>query len=145
MRTRFARLLMESTAIEIMRQGFEKTVKDGDVAELVAEIEAKEGKPLGKTLEEVEAIMTEVAEGKIELTQTSNICSAMEAMDRGWSLARSWHRRRGACLKPRRVLRSSRRTTPFTSQTHRRRLLDQRDSSSLRRCSSCSPSVPSTS
>lgn len=86
MRTRFSRELMASTAIEILKQGFEKTVREGGVAEMVSEIEAKSGEPLGPTVAEVEAIMTEIAEGKVALEQKSNLWSSMEAMKRGEEL-----------------------------------------------------------
>lgn len=42
-RTKFARDLMNSTALEIMRQGFEKTLRDGRVPDIVAQLEEERG------------------------------------------------------------------------------------------------------
>ena len=77
-RTKFARELMNATAIEILRQGFEKTLREGRVPKIVADFEKERGKKFDIPIEKVEAAAQKIADGTTRLTQES----------KGWSSPR---------------------------------------------------------
>lgn len=82
-RTKFARELMNSTAIEILRQGFEKTLRVGKVPEIVADLEKERGKKFDLTIEQIEAVAQKIADGTTQLTQASKGWSIKNAFERG--------------------------------------------------------------
>jgi hypothetical protein len=82
-RTKFARDLMNSTALEIMRQGFEKTLRDGRVPDIVAHLEEERGAKFGVPIEKIEAMAASIADGTTELVQSSKGWSIKTAFERG--------------------------------------------------------------
>jgi len=81
-RTRFARDLINSNALEIMRQGFEKTVRDGKLRDIVAQLEEERGKKFNVPIEPIESMATSIADGTTELIQSS----------KGWSIKTAFER-----------------------------------------------------
>ncbi len=82
-RTKFARDLMNSTALEIMRQGFEKTLRDGRVPDIVAQLEEERGAKFDVPIEKIEAMAASIADGTTELVQSSKGWSIKTAFERG--------------------------------------------------------------
>ena len=82
-RTKFARELMNATAIEILRQGFEKTLREGRVPKIVADFEKERGKKFDIPIEKVEAAAQKIADGTTRLTQESKGWSIRSAFERG--------------------------------------------------------------
>lgn len=82
-RTKFARDLMNSTALEIMRQGFEKTLRDCKLPDIVAQLEEDRGTKLSVPIEKIEAMAASIADGATELIQSSKAWSIKSAFERG--------------------------------------------------------------
>jgi hypothetical protein len=82
-RTKFTRDLMNSNALEIMRQGFEKTLREGKLPDMVAKLEEQSGTKSDVPIEKIEAIAASIADGTTELIQSSKGWSIKTAFERG--------------------------------------------------------------
>lgn len=85
-RTKYAREMMNSTAIEILRQGFGKTLREGKVPEIVAKMEEERGNKFDVSIEKVEEMAAKIADGTTQLTQESKGWSIKNAFERGQKL-----------------------------------------------------------
>lgn len=82
-RTKYARDLMNETAVELTRQAFEKTLRDGKMPRIVAHLEKERGTQLDVSIEMIEAAAAKIADGSPELIQSSQGWSIKTAFERG--------------------------------------------------------------
>jgi hypothetical protein len=70
-RTPLAFARSNTLAVELMRQGWKKTLDGRGLEKLIQKVEEKEGEKLGVDIEALEKLLRDVADGKTELVQQS--------------------------------------------------------------------------
>lgn len=70
-RTPLARDRANAIAIELMRQGWKKTLDEGKLGDLVTKLEAKTGQKIGTNLVSLEEFARRIADGTAEMSQES--------------------------------------------------------------------------
>jgi hypothetical protein len=85
-RTPLAFARSNAVAIELMRQGWKKTLDEGGLPKLVAELDAESGESNGSDLEALKAYGKRIADGTLELVQQSTGWNVFNMLERGGEL-----------------------------------------------------------
>ena len=91
-RTKYAREIMNSAAVEIRRQVVGKWLtEDGDIPRLVAGLEEEHGERIDASVETVEETLSQIADGTIAIAQESKGWNIRNAFERGAELGDKLH------------------------------------------------------